>query len=145
MPTGQRAPLNNLSLDSASGCWNGNPCDNDSYFFQPSDGQNFQGFGQAIACSGASTCVGNVGIGTYSSNPVCQGAWDVYCDNVLISQLNTLGKTCTGSSMANSCKISFTPRQCATIELRAAVDGDVTSNCCGGSSPDSMIVAFSAW
>jgi cysteine-rich repeat protein len=141
VPSGARAPLNQLSLDTASGCWSGNPCDNDGYSFSQSDGQNFQGFNQAISCVGVSTCVGNVGIATYAGMTVCQGKWDVLCDG----QIDTLPKTCTGSAMGNGCKASFTPRKCATIELRAANDPDGTSNCCGGSSPDSMIVAVSAW
>jgi cysteine-rich repeat protein len=145
VPTGQRAPLNNLSFDSASGCWNGNPCDNDLYAWN-GDGQSFLGFNQAITCSGASTCVANVGITTYQSHAtVCQGLWEVLCDDVVVGQINTLGKACAGSAMANGCKTSFPPRKCASIQLRAVADGDNTAGCCGGTSPDSMLTAFSAW
>ncbi|MBK9757384.1 MAG: DUF4215 domain-containing protein [Nannocystis sp.] len=145
MPNGQRAPLNTLNKDTASGCWSGNPCDNDQFVFQQSDGQNFQAFNQSISCTGASTCVANVGIGTYVDGFVCAGRWDVLCDGFMLGTIDTLGKPCTGSSMTNGCKISFTPRKCAEIELRSAQDNDGTSNCCGGQSPDSMLVAFSAW
>jgi cysteine-rich repeat protein len=146
VPTGQRASLNNLALDSASGCWSGNPCDNDGYDWNPADGQNFQAFGQAIACSGVSTCVANVGINTYASDAqVCQGKFDVYCDGVLAGTIDTLGKPCGGSAMGNGCKTSFTPRKCAAIELRAVNDGQNVLNCCNGTNPDSMITAVSAW
>ena len=144
-PTGARAPFNQLSIDTASGCWSGNPCDNDAYNFQATDGQNFQAFNQQIACKGVATCVAHVGIGTYVSTPTCQGNWDVLCDGVVVGQISTLGKTCTGSAMTNGCNITFVGRLCTEITLRAAADNDGNSGCCGGSSPDSMIVAVSAW
>jgi hypothetical protein len=144
-PSGARAPLTSLTEDTASGCWNGNVCATDQYTWN-SLGQNFQAFGQAISCSGASTCVGNVGIATYGAANTCQGRWNVYCDGVSVGLIDTLPTNgCVGSAMNNGCKVSFTPRPCATIRLVAATDNDATSNCCGGSSPDSMIVAVSAW
>jgi hypothetical protein len=145
VPTGQRAPFNTLSQDTASGCWNGNPCPHDAYAWSNANGQNFQAFGQLIACSGASTCVQNVGICTYSGTPVCQGYWDVLCDGQPVGQIQTIGGGCVGSAMSNGCSISFAPRMCAEITLVAAADGDNTASCCGGTQPDSMIVAVSAW
>jgi cysteine-rich repeat protein len=145
MPSGARAAFNQISMDTASGCWSGNPCDNDNYSFNQNDGQNFQGFNQQIACKGPATCVAHVGIATYQDTFVCQGTWDVLCDGVSVGQINTLGKTCTGSAMANGCDVTFLARMCTEITLRAAAENDGTSNCCGGSSPDSMLVAASAW
>ncbi len=144
VPNGQRAPLNTLGINTASGCWDGNPCDDDSYAWD-ADGQNFQAFGQAISCTGASTCIANVGITTYESSSACQGTWDVLCDGVLAGSVSSLGKSCSGSAMANGCKATFTPRTCATVELRAANDGDQVAGCCGGNQPDSMITSVSAW
>lgn len=144
-PSGARQPFNTLLSDTASGCWNGNPCDNDAYNFSSTDGQNFQAFGQLITCSGTTACIAHVGIGTYASFPVCQGKWDVACDGVTVGTIDTLGKTCTGSAMTNGCSITFSNRSCSQIRLTAATDADASTSCCGGTSPDSMIVAVSAW
>ncbi|MBA3549537.1 MAG: DUF4215 domain-containing protein [Nannocystis sp.] len=144
-PTGQRAALDELAKNSASGCWNGNPCDNDHYSFLAVDGQNFQGFGEAISCTGAATCVAHVGIATFEDSVKCQGRWDVLCDDVMLGTIDTLGKVCIDSAMANGCSLDFEPRKCAQIELRAALDDDTNFKCCEGSGPDSMIVAVSAW
>jgi cysteine-rich repeat protein len=144
-PSGQRAPLNTLGFDTASGCWSGNPCDNPDQVWN-ADGQSFLAFNEAIRCTGASTCVANVGIGTYHGHPtVCQGQWAVLCDGVQVGTINTLGKICAGSAMSNGCKTSFPARLCATVELRAIADGDGTAGCCGGNQPDTMITAVSAW
>ncbi len=143
---GPRAPFNTLGLNTASGCWDGNPCAYDQYSWDPSHGQNFQAIDQAVSCTGAATCVSNVGINTYEGGgSVCQGAWDIYCDDYLVGQINTLGKACTGSAMNNTCKISFPGRVCTEIEVRAAMDNDANSGCCGGGSPDSMLTSVSAW
>jgi hypothetical protein len=64
---------------------------------------------------------------------------------MLAGTISTLGKACAGSAMNNTCQVSFPGRVCTQIELRAAVDNDNTSNCCGGNSPDSMITGVSAW
>lgn len=144
VPNGQRAPLNTLSSDTASGCWNGNPCNTNAYSWASTNGQNFQALSQQITCSGSSTCVGNVGINTYSGSTVCQGSWDVYCDGNKVGAINTVNKTCTGSAMANGCNLSFTPRPCAAIQLVATGGGGALS-CCAGSAPDSMITGVSAW
>jgi cysteine-rich repeat protein len=145
-PSGVRAPFDALNLNTASGCWDGNPCAYDAYSWTPTHGQNFQAFEQAISCTGAATCVANVGITTYSGgNNVCQGQWDVYCDGYLLGTIDTLGTSCSGSAMNNNCRISFPGRICSEIELRAAQDNNNTASCCGGSQPDTMITAVSAW
>jgi cysteine-rich repeat protein len=144
-PLGPRAPFNTLGINTASGCWDGNPCQFDAFAWDPTHGQNFQAFGQAVSCSGAATCVANVGITTYNAALVCQGKWDVYCDDAIVGTLDTLNLGCTGSAMANNCSISFPGRICTEIELRAVEDNDNTASCCAGSSPDSMITGVSAW
>ncbi len=144
-PLGQRAPLDTLSLNNASGCWDGNPCQFDQYLWNNSHGQNFQAFGQGISCTGASTCVENVGITTYQSESVCQGMWDVYCDGEILGTIDTLNTSCVGSAQGNGCNISFPARQCAAIEIVAADDGDATLGCCGSNQPDSMVTSISAW
>jgi cysteine-rich repeat protein len=144
-PSGQRAALDTLGKNGASGCWDGNPCDNDLYSFIAADAQNFQAFGESISCTGATACVAHVGIATFEDSYICQGRWDVHCDGVLLGTLDTLGKPCVDSAMGNGCSIAFEARKCAEIELRAALDADATSKCCEGNGPDSMIVAVSAW
>jgi hypothetical protein len=86
-----------------------------------------------------------VGITTYTSTTVCQGTWDVTCDGVLVGQINTNGRACTGQAMTNGCSTTFTARLCSTIRLTAVADGNVVAGCCGGAQPDSMIVGVSAW
>lgn len=144
VPTGTRQAFDTLGSHTTTGCWLGNPCAQDQYNFAQTNGQNFQALGQQFVCSGAPACVGHVGIGTYVSQPLCQGTWDVYCDATKVGSLSTLNKTCTGSAMTNGCSISFTPLQCSTIGFVATAGSGVQS-CCGGSAPDSMIVAVSAW
>ncbi|MBI4704262.1 MAG: hypothetical protein HY744_24390, partial [Deltaproteobacteria bacterium] len=145
VPSGGRAGFNTLAVDTASGCWNGNPCSRDNYAWD-GNGQNFAAFGQQITCSGSTACVANVGISTYEgSTTVCQGAWNVYCDGQNVGTINTLGKTCTGLATTNGCKVSFSPRQCSQIKIEAASDGDGTAGCCGSPQPDSMIMSVSAW
>jgi cysteine-rich repeat protein len=145
-PNGPRAPFNTLGLNTASGCWDGNPCSYDLYAWDSTHGQNYQGFGQAVSCTGAATCVANVGITTYQGGGnVCQGIWDVYCDDYLVGQINTLNTSCTGSAMNNNCRVSFPGRVCTEIELRSAMDNDNTAGCCGGNGPDSMLTGVSAW
>ncbi|MBI4703372.1 MAG: hypothetical protein HY744_19835 [Deltaproteobacteria bacterium] len=144
-PTGARAAFDTLSDDTANGCWNGNPCNRDQYAWD-GKGQNFQDFGQHFVCSGSPACVANVGITTSDfSSTACQGAWNVSCDGQPVGSINTLGKKCGGSAMADGCKVSFPPRQCSQIKLDAAPDGDGTLGCCWGKQPDSMITAVSAW
>ena len=146
-PSGNRVAFNSISQDSAGGCWNGNPCGTDSYSWN-GNGQAFSGFGQSITCSGASGCVAQVGITTYSGgNSVCQGKWDVYCNNEKQCTITTLGTSCAGSAMGNGCKCNFPKaKSCSSIKLVSVQDGDGTGSCCGGSpQPDSMITAVSAW
>ena len=146
LPSGGRASFNTLAENSASGCWDGNPCSHDSYSWSDSQGQNFQGFGQAIACSGPTACVSHVGITTYTgSSSVCQGDFDVFCDGVFVGTLSTRGRTCGGSATSNGCNVSFEPMECSSVRLEAVSDGDGTAGCCGGSQPDSMITGVSAW
>jgi cysteine-rich repeat protein len=144
MPLGVRAPLNSLGNDTASGCWSGNPCAYDTWAWDPARGQNFQNFNEGITCSGASTCVANVGIVTYSSPQVCQGKWEVLCDGVLVGTIDSYGLGCTGSAMNNNCRTTFLPRQCASIRLVAVQDNNATTGCCGGNNPDTMITGVSA-
>jgi len=144
-PSGSRQAFNTLQSHTTSGCWDtGNPCAQDTYNFSQTYGQNFQAAGQDIVCSGTTACVGHVGIGTYGATTVCQGTWDVYCDTTKVGTIDTLNTTCTGSAMTNGCNISFTPTSCSTIKL-VGQTGTGDNACCGGSSPDSMIVAVSAW
>lgn len=142
VPTGQRANFGTLGQDTASGCWNQNPCPLDQWAWNGT-GQSFIAQNEAIACSGNATCVGHVGIGTYSSSAYCQGTWDVYCDNAMVGNISTLNKSCTGSAMSNGCSITFTPKSCTSIRLVAGPNG--SGACCGSGMPDSMIVAVSAW
>ncbi len=137
VPSGSRAPLN-TTAKTTTGCWTGSPCAQDVYSFSPSYGVNFQANGQDLTCSGASTCVGHVGIATYAATNVCEGAWDVYCDNTKIGNLNTVGKSCQGTAMTNGCNLTFTPAPCASIRL-VATTGSGVQSCCGSSAP--MIVA----
>ncbi|MCA9689892.1 MAG: hypothetical protein KC636_09800, partial [Myxococcales bacterium] len=149
-PTGQRAPMNTLFNDSASGCWNGNPCTYDAWQWASGHGQNFQAFSQAISCRSnpqQSYCVQHVGVTTYSNNTVCQGLWEVLCDGFSVGMIDTNNKPggCTGSAMTNGCRVDFLPRECAEIKLVAVSDGNNTGSCCGGSQPDSMLTGVSAW
>jgi len=147
-PTGQRVGFNSLVSDSASGCWNGNPCTYDGYAWDPAHGQSFGAFGQQITCAaagGASACITHVGITTYNENPTCQGKWDVSCDGKLVGTITSLGKTCTGSAMSNGCVVTFPATTCAQIKLLAVQDGDSNAGCCGTGQPDSMVTGVSAW
>jgi hypothetical protein len=145
VPSGTRQSFTTLMSHTSSGCWNGNPCAYDTYSWSSTDGQNFQAVGQNVVCSGTTACVGHVGITTYTgTTTVCQGSWDVYCDAAMVGTINTLGKTCGGSAMSNGCDISFTPATCSTIKLVAQL-GTGTNGCCGGTSPDTMVTAISAW
>lgn len=144
VPTGARAGFNTLASHTTTGCWLGNPCGQDNWNFSSSYGQNFQANGQQFVCSGPSTCVGHVGVTTYSDTKVCEGAWDVYCDNNKVGNINTVGKACTGSAQSNGCSIAFTPAACTSVKV-VATGGSGVQNCCAGQAPDSMIVSISAW
>jgi cysteine-rich repeat protein len=144
-PLGPRAPLNTLGINTASGCWDGNPCAFDAWSWDPSHGQNFAAFDQAVSCTGQATCVAHVGVNTYSANNVCQGKFDVYCDDYKVGTIDTIGKACTGSAMNNTCQITFPGRVCTEIEVRAVQDNDNMAGCCGSPSPDSMLTSVSAW
>lgn len=151
-PDGSRAPFDTLGINTASGgwagiAWDGNPCAHDDYAWEVDRGQSFQGFGEAISCMGEIACVGNVGITTYESANACQGAWEVLCDGFALGTIDTIGKGCSGSAMANGCDLGFTPRFCVEVELRAVVDGDgvAPGECFSIGAPDSMITGVSAW
>jgi hypothetical protein len=88
--------------------------------------------------------VAHVGITTYNAGGVCQGVWDVYCDDFLVGQIDTLLTTCSGSAMNNNCQITFPGRVCTEIELRAAMHNP-GQPCCGNGGPDSMLTGVSAW
>ncbi|MFT4622387.1 MAG: hypothetical protein ACI8PZ_001043 [Myxococcota bacterium] len=146
VPSGARVPLDTLGANTASGCWDGNPCAYDEYAWDSSHGQNFQAFGEEISCTGGMGCMQNVGVTTYSgSDTVCQGAWDVECDGEWVGRLDTLGMSCSGSATSNGCSIEFPARMCGEVTLMAVEDGDITGGCCGGTQPDTMITSVSAW
>jgi hypothetical protein len=144
VPSGSRVAFNTMTARTTTGCWTGNPCQTDVFNWSATYGENFQALGQSVTCGGTTGCVAHAGITTYNSFPVCQGAWDVYCDASLVGNINTNGKACQGSAMANGCSITFGARTCTTIRL-AATAGSGQLSCCGGTSPDSMITAVSAW
>jgi len=144
-PTGQRLTFNTLQSKTANGCWNtGNPCNTNNYSWSPNNGLNFAGNGQDAVCSGTTACVGHVGILTYQSSSVCQGAWDIYCDSAKVGSIVTTNKACQGTAMNNTCNVAFTPRQCSTIRL-VATGGGSGQACCGGGMPDAMLTGVSAW
>jgi len=131
---------------TCTGCWLGNPCPYDAYSFDPTQGVNFQALGQYVQCSAAApTCVANVGIGTYTSTTTCQGTWQVLCNGVSLGTISTIGRTCTGSSMTNSCRLTFSARLCTSIRLVATTPNNGALGCCNGAAPDAMIVAVSVW
>jgi hypothetical protein len=149
VPSGARRPFNTRSANTASGCWQGNPCPYDSYSFNSGQGLNFQALGQLVSCTaGTPVCVSNVAIATYGGSTVCQGGFTVQCDGVAVGTINTMSSTCTaGSAMSNGvgpCRISFSARTCTTITLVASVN-NFAGGCCGGSSPDTMLTAVSVW
>ena len=57
VPTGTRQAFNVLQSSTTTGCWNGNPCGQDTYNFSSTYGKNFQANGQELVCSGASAWV----------------------------------------------------------------------------------------
>ncbi|MFT4628544.1 MAG: hypothetical protein ACI8PZ_007240 [Myxococcota bacterium] len=145
VPSGARAAFDTLNVDTAGGCWSDNPCSRDAYGWD-GIGQNFTAFGEQISCTGAPTCVANVGITTYAgSDTVCQGAFDVLCDGAWVGMINTLGSICDGNATSNGCQTTFDALTCSEITLEAIDDGDLTSGCCGSPQPDSMVTAVSAW
>lgn len=144
VPSGTRQAFNTMASHTATGCWQGNPCGQNAYNFSSTFGENFQNLNEDVVCSGVTACIANVGLATYQATNVCQGAWDVYCGLVKVGSIDTNGKTCTGTAMTNGCSVNFQPVACSTVRL-VATKGSGTLSCCGGNSPDSMIVAVSAW
>ena len=146
-PTGQRQTFNTLASNTSTGCWEGNPCSVDTYSWSATNGANFQATGQNVVCSGATACVGHVGINTYSgSTSICQGAWDVYCDMTKVGTIDTTNKSCSGSAMSNGCSTTFTPAMCSSIELVLSAGSGVVGCCLSsGNPPDAMLTAVSAW
>ncbi len=122
------------------------PCASDTYSFAAANGLNYQAVGQYFICGGTTACIGHVGINTYSSSTVCQGVFDVYCDSTKVGSINTVGKTCIGTAMTNTCNVSFNPTSCTTIKLELSA-GAGTDLCCNtsGTGPDTMVVGISAW
>lgn len=145
VPSGNRLAFNNMNSHTANGCWMGNPCGTNAYNFSQSNGINFQANGQDLVCGGTTGCVAHVGITTYaSSNTICQGKFDVYCDSNKVATLDTVGKTCGATAMTNGCNAQFVPQPCSTIRL-VATGGSGQQSCCGGNAPDIMVVGVSAW
>lgn len=146
VPTGARQPFNTMSSHTVTGCWTNSPCATDTYTFAQANGLNFQHVGENFVCSGTTACIGHVGINTYSSSLYCQGVFDVYCDSTKVGSINTVGGTCIGTAMTNSCNTSFTPMNCSTIKLQLTA-GAGTDLCCStaGTGPDTMVVGISAW
>ncbi len=145
-PKGGRQAFNTLVADSASGCWDGNPCQYDSYSWNDSHGQSFQGYGQQVSCGGTTACIEHIGITTYDgSTTVCQGKWDVFCGNDKVGTIESNNTKCAGSAMGNGCKVDFTPRECSTVRLVAVVDNNPAQSCCEANPPGSMITGVSAW
>lgn len=142
-PTGVRAPFNTQVSSDAANCFTDNPCADDTYVWASPFGAMFSAVGQQVTCGGAPTCVANVGVATYESVGNCQGVWDVYCDGAHLGVLSTVNQACAGTAMTNGCNISFSPRVCSQIRLEAQSGGP--GACCGTGTPDSAIVAVSAW
>ena len=143
-PSGERAPFDTILDETSSSCWDGNVCARDDYSWSGT-GQAFDGYGQAITCSGEPTAIANVGITTYDSAGACQGGWEVYCDGDSVGTINTVGRACSGSAMTNGCDVSFSPRICSDIRIESINIGPTPRGCCGSVEPDSMITAVSAW
>ncbi len=142
VPTGQRAPFNTRTANTTTGCVDDDPCPDDAWIWSPPYGPVFENAGEFITCSGAATCVGNVGIATYDQASACQGVWDVFCGQTLVGSISTLNQGCAGTAMTNGCSVSFAPRMCSAIRLVATQGGP--ANCCNVGF-DSIIVAVSAW
>ncbi len=146
VPSGTRQAFNTLSSSTVTGCWKGNPCGTDTYTFSSTNGVNYQNVGENFVCSGTTACVGHVGVTTYGTSTVCQGAFDILCDGVTVGNINTVGKTCIGTAMTNTCNTSFTPVSCSkvTVQLSAGAGTDLCCNI-SGTGPDTMVVGVSAW
>ena len=141
VPTGTRAPFNTLVENTTTGCVFSDPCPWDAYDWADF-GPIFVNIGERISCSGAPSCVANVGITTYELVEYCQGVWDVQCDDVLVGTINTIGRACAGTAMTNGCNVSFSARLCSSIRLVASGG---QSTCCAVGTPDAAISAVSAW
>ena len=144
-PSGARAALVTKTVSTTTGCLHGNPCSMDEYTVISMYMESFQSFGEEIVCSGPSTCVAHIGIATHNEPLTCQGRWEVFCDNLSVGEIDTIGKVCDKPASQGGCAVDFAPRPCASVRLVAVEDGDSSNDCCGGRSPDSMIVAVSAW
>lgn len=137
-----------MTMNTTTGCWANSPCATNTYTFAQANGLNYQNVGEYFICGGTTACVGHVGITTYSDTVICQATYDVYCDNTKVGSLSTLGKSCIGTAMTNTCNVSFTPVSCSTIKL-VITGGSATNDCCvstgSGLHPDAMVVGISAW
>ncbi len=146
VPSGSRVAFNTLVAADPTGCYDGNPCERDDYSFSPSESRMFDAYGTDLVCGGTTGCVSHVGITTYSSSGNCQGRWEVYCDGLYLGDIETVGRSCTGSAMTNGCQVDFEPVECSQITLRStpSVSGEPRA-CCGLGGPDSSIGSVSAW
>jgi len=143
VPAGTRQPYNTLQSKTATGCLTTSPCAQSTYLWSSNNIQSFYNVGENIVCSGTTACISHVGINNYQDTQACQGSWDIYCDSTKVGNLNTVGKTCTGTPMSNGCSISFSPVTCSTIKLQAASGN--TKACCASGTIDTSIAGVTAW
>lgn len=152
VPMGVRQPFNTLASATNTGCVadeaGSNPCQTGIY--PPSMDEepylrNFAYAGEQITCSGTTACVSHVGIITSGAWGICQGTWDVYCDNVKVGTIDTLGltQTCHDAAVSNGCDTTFEPSTCSSIQLVAVTGSGLI--CCSNGPVDSTILGVSAW
>ncbi|CAN5206127.1 hypothetical protein BH09MYX1_BH09MYX1_47810 [soil metagenome] len=145
-PSGTRQPFNTLASKTATGCFNTSPCATGNYSWSSANIQAFQALNQEMVCSGATACVGHVGINTYaSSTSICHGTFDVYCDGTKVGTINSTGSACGGDPMTNGCSATFTPRTCSSIKLVLVAGTGVQCCLSSGIGPDTAISGVSAW
>lgn len=140
-PSGIRAPLDTMSLNTTTGCLSQDPCKQTMY--SPTV-QSFFGLpGEVIECKGAATCVAHVGVAT-NSFVECGGIWEVFCDATSLGQLKILDHGCL-DPQSDGCFLAFPARTCATIRAVAKDDGLATACCNMTRQPNSLISAMMAW
>jgi hypothetical protein len=147
-PSGARANFDTLESSTVTGCYTGDPCDHDDLLLWPADSAVFAEWGEALTCAApAPTCVSHVGITTWSGADACQGAWDVYCDEVWVGHVDSTGRSCTGGAMVSGCQADFPARWCSAVRLEAVPSlFPEPAGCCESERlPDSFVTGFSAW
>lgn len=147
VPTGDRAPLDVAGADTVSGCWDGDFCGHDDFLWESSRAKIFAAFEESASCTGPATCIANVGITTYNVEGNCQGAFDVLCDGEWVGTIDTVGRACGSSAMADGCDVSFPARRCSEVTfVSVPSSSEEPTGCCGWDAPpDSAIASFSAW